>query len=93
MAAEVDGTLSHTHEQLRRQTVKHRVGKRDGLDGPEDVDVGNARDVAIDFMAGVVSGISGIVVGQVRVVCFVASVQSYKNRHVDTAVLRMTCRS
>eukprot|EP00752_Nemacystus_decipiens_P002352 g2222.t1 len=65
MAAEVEGVaLSHTHDQLRRQTVKHRVGNRDGLDGPEDIDMGNARDVAIDFMAGVVSGISGIVVGQ-----------------------------
>lgn len=68
MAAEVEGvTLSHTHDQLRRQTVKHRMGTREGLDGPEDVDMGNARDVAIDFMGGVVSGISGIVVGQVRV--------------------------
>lgn len=66
MAAEVDGVaLSHTHDQLRRQTVKHRMGNRDGLDGPEGVDMGNARDVAIDFMGGVVSGISGIVVGQV----------------------------
>eukprot|EP00903_Cladosiphon_okamuranus_P016983 g15655.t1 len=64
MAAEVEGALSHTHEQLRRQTVKHRMGKRDGLDGRQDVDIGNARDVAIDFMGGVVSGISGIVVGQ-----------------------------
>lgn len=67
MAAEVEGVaLSHTHDQLRRQTVKHRVGKRDGLGEEEDVDMGNARDVAIDFMGGVVSGISGIVVGQVR---------------------------
>lgn len=68
MAAEMEEvTLSHTHDQLRRQTVKHRVGKRDGLERPEDVDVGDARDVAIDFVGGVVSGISGIVVGQVRV--------------------------
>ena len=67
MAAEVEGvTLSHTHDQLRRQTVKHRMGKRDGLDRSEDVDMGSARDVAIDFMGGVVSGISGIIVGQVR---------------------------
>lgn len=82
MAAEVEGaavTLSHTHDQLRRQTVKHRVGKRDGLDGPEDVDMGNARDVAIDFMGGVVSGISGIVVGQV---CNEA-VQLTCSRHVS----------
>lgn len=74
MAAEVEGGLSHqTHEQLRRKTVHHRVagkGKRDGVgcveEEEEDVDTGSAKDVAIDFVGGVVSGISGIVVGQVR---------------------------
>ncbi len=66
MATDLEGVaLSHTHDQLRRQTVKHRVGKRDGLDGKEGVEAGNAKDLAIDFMGGVVSGISGIVVGQV----------------------------
>lgn len=69
MASDLEGVaLSHTHDQLRRQTVQHRMGKRDGLDGKEGVDTGNAKDVAIDFMGGVVSGISGIVVGQVCLV-------------------------
>ena len=89
MAAEVEGvTLSHTHDQLRRQTVKHRMGKRDGLDGPQDVDMGNARDVAIDFMGGVVSGISGIVVGQVR-----AFNQGCAGSRRYGAVLGTTCHS
>ena len=89
MAAEVEGvTLSHTHDQLRRQTVKHRMGKRDGLDGPQDVDMGNARDVAIDFMGGVVSGISGIVVGQVR-----AFRQGCASSRRYGAVLGTTCHS
>lgn len=72
MAAEMDAaaasSLSQTHEQLRRKTVKHRVAAK-GEDRGGDVDTGSAKDVAIDFVGGVVSGISGIVVGQV---CFIA---------------------
>ncbi|CAN0054488.1 unnamed protein product [Scytosiphon promiscuus] len=66
MAAEVEGTaLSQTHEQLRQTTANRRVGKREGLDEAEAcVDIGGVRDVAIDFLGGVVSGVSGIVVGQ-----------------------------
>lgn len=68
MAAEVEGTaLSQTHEQLRQTTAKHRAGKREDLDeGDACVDIGGVKDVAIDFVGGVVSGVSGIVVGQVR---------------------------
>lgn len=68
MAAEVEAaSLSQTHEQLRRKTVQHHHGVAVKHDqGKQDVDTGSAKDVAIDFVGGVVSGISGIVVGQVR---------------------------
>ncbi|CAN0374266.1 unnamed protein product [Ectocarpus sp. 12 AP-2014] len=64
MASASEIELSQAHEQLRRKTVKHRVGKLEGVDEDEGVDIGGVKDVAIDFLAGVVSGISGIVVGQ-----------------------------
>lgn len=68
MAAEVEGTtLSQTHDQLRQKAANHRVGALESLDeGEACVDIGGVKDVAIDFVGGVVSGVSGIVVGQVR---------------------------
>lgn len=67
MASASEIELSQAHEQLRRKTVKHRVGKLEGVGEDEGVDIGGVKDVAIDFLAGVVSGISGIVMGQVGV--------------------------
>lgn len=69
MASASEIELSQAHEQLRHNTVKHRVGKLEGVGEDEAVDIGGVKDIAIDFLAGVVSGISGIVVGQVGV-CF-----------------------
>lgn len=69
MDAAGSSSLSQTHEQLRRKTVKqHRVAAEcEERGGRAKVDTGSAKDVAIDFVGGVVSGISGIVVGQVCV--------------------------
>ncbi|CAB1096937.1 unnamed protein product [Ectocarpus sp. CCAP 1310/34] len=64
MASASEVELSQAHEQLRRKTVKHRVGQLEAVGEDQGVDIGGVKDVAIDFLAGVVSGISGIVVGQ-----------------------------
>lgn len=61
MAAEVEAATFP-----RRKTAQHRVATKCD-EREEGVDTGSAKDIAIDFFGGVVSGISGIVVGQVCV--------------------------
>ncbi|CAM9997847.1 unnamed protein product [Pylaiella littoralis] len=58
MAAEVEAATFP-----RRKTAQHRVATKCD-EREEGVDTGSAKDIAIDFFGGVVSGISGIVVGQ-----------------------------
>lgn len=54
--------LSQSHEQLRPTTARHGVEK--GVED-DDVAVSSLKDVAIDLLAGMVSGICGIAAGQV----------------------------
>lgn len=63
MTIDVDGAVAE-HHILRHQTQR-RVAVRHEDEEEEGVDIGSFRDVAVDFVAGCVSGCAGIVVGQV----------------------------
>ena len=56
MDVEVEGAV--VAERLRRRTTACDSTVEDGI--------GSVRDVAVEFVAGCVSGFAGIVVGQVR---------------------------
>lgn len=57
MGIDMDGAV--TESLLRRQTTRQQLVE-------QEVDTGSFRDIAVDLVAGFVSGCAGIVVGQVR---------------------------
>lgn len=62
MTVEVEGAVAEHH---RRRYPTQRRAPTECKDEEEEVDIGSFRDVVVDFVAGLVSGSVGIVVGQV----------------------------
>lgn len=64
MTVEVEGAVAEQHH--RRYPTQGRA-RTECKDDDEEVDIGSFRDVAVDCIAGLVSGSVGIVVGQVYI--------------------------
>ena len=79
MAVEVEGAVVE-HHRRRYPTQRRAPTECKDADGrKKEVDIGSFRDVAVDFVAGLVSGSAGIIVGQVDLTMMIA---------VRTTVLR-----
>lgn len=63
MDVEIEGAVVEEH--LRRNRTPNR-GKHQQPRSESAVHIGSVRDVAVEFVAGCVSGCAGIIVGQVR---------------------------
>lgn len=80
MDIEIEGAVVAEH--IRRNRTPNRGGHQQ-LRSETVVHIGSVRDIAVELIAGSVSGCAGIVVGQVRWFDGAVLVSLYRNLQLD----------